>query len=285
MKKSTVIITILLLFLIVFLARSTILFNGRDTVTSYNGWFVGYELFREFDGEIGRNNLALLTEKEHISWLESDIYMFRQVNHKLYIRGYSGDTVIDLYTNKIKQFRRNWGKTLGSSAENPEKIKTYFWIFYERVNHFDEFNPEEVELLTKPPKTHYEIKMSRNPYSEEEIIPKIVMIRIDGANQGQARIQVIDREKEAVIESNLIGIREVKERIFLYGKTGLTVIDSNGLKIKQLILTPENEDHDMINIKKIGLKEKYEIVEGFSEEDQKIFLELKENPEKYRPKF
>lgn len=270
------------MFLILFFGRTTILFGGRDTVDSFNGWFVGYEVFREPDNGIDRNSLAFSSSGKNTCWLESDIYMIRKVGPKLYVRGYSGDTVIDLYTNNIKQFRRNWGNTIGPSAERPENLKDHFIIFYKEIYDFGEFTTEEQEFLSKSPETQYEIKMSHDPYVEREIAPNIVMICIGGENQGKSRVQVVDRGKKAVLEYNLIGIKQLGGNIFLYGETGLTIINSSTLDIEQLVLNKTTKNHDMIySINGSNFEGKYKIIteiKDYSTDQQKIFSEMKTSP-------
>ena len=255
--------------------------GGIDTIGSF-GTDSRYQLSKS------SNKRATLSDLSQHSTLEADFYdLFEdKQNGKLYIYGYSGYTVIDLKENTIKQKRRNWGEGgTGFSADPPEKLQETYGDRYFYYKQYEDFSELDKRVFSEISSHNF-----RERYKEKIIIPEFLKI-VEISSPKEIRLIVDSFFKGEMLERNVLALAEQNNKIYFYGTDSLVLVDRNSLKIKQKFhslrrSTGFKENH--YNKMGIDLKEKFLLVEHFEDflkEDQEIFLELKENPEKYRPKF
>ena len=268
--------------MLLFLSRGSLgILGNRDNIATYSGWFVEYVLY----GKNDRLELVLKSEKQVV--LESDVFKINEINGKVYIYGYSGYTVVNRYTNEVTQLRRNWGNAALSVAARPEELSAIPLIIYKQVDKFEDFSVDDKIGFKSFSHDLMDIKLSKNPYREKQLTDIVRLIEI----KPNKKIQVVETQKGSLIEPNLRSVREIDGKIYLLGDRSMTIINAQTGRIEQLVVSKISdglEIRELISFRAKDYGERYKQLdqfEDFLKKDQEIFLELKENSEKYRPKF
>lgn len=266
--------------------------SGIDITANY-GKDSRYHLVRSPNG---RGDIIDRSKKiDSLYWatLESDYYDVKEYLNRLFVRGFEGFTIIDLENDKIKQYRTNWGPGSLGPATTPEVLLSIYGKHnYSLLTEYDQFTAEEQEVFRS-------IKSDREgwhkkAYSEKLIIPaelKIVAVFPEKKStwitqrNGNRLIQL---KLKGVLEFNVLSYRKEQDKIYFLGEYNDVLYDKKKREVirythkvynwttgEEFLLGEKNGSDDL----KIKVIKDFQ---EFSPEDQRIFLEMKENPEKYK---
>jgi|GEM_PF-4170299 hypothetical protein len=243
----------------------------------YKGNFVSYALeLQDFD----RKRFLLGADTYYT--LEPDVYKSGEHDGKVYVIGFSGYTVIDLKENEVKQYIHNWGKTDWNRATRPEVLQEIWRINYVRLASYDEFTEDEKKgfRMIGYHNSFTALKLSSIPYLTKEY-GKIKLTSISNI----CKIRVADLVGEEMIEDNLKALAERNGKLYLEGDFSTTVVDLKTHYIVQKVKKPVSEVSSYFRyIQENTEKGRYQLLEkdeDFPDEDQQVFREMRENPEKY----
>ena len=233
------------------------------------------------------NRIRLLDFKMYHAILEGDVWYFHESGDFLFVYGYNGFTVINIKTNDIRQYRMTWGPSGigGNSSTEPFDLKGQYRNNYKLLDSFEQFSDEEKEEFRKYLDGQ---RKDLQAYHEKILISdQIKIVNVFPSKE----IRLLEASRGSVIEPNVIGYKKEGNRIYFYGDYSFSIVQVESYEIIQYQFAPyqhsATSDPSISKLKsKYGnLYKKVEKFEDFAKEEQEIFLELKENPEKYRPKF
>jgi|GEM_PF-6654585 hypothetical protein len=244
---------------------------GWDTAEKYN-LPVGQI---EIEAGLSRSRFGVLYKKNGNKFvLEAELYQSYETEESLYFSGFTGFTIVDRHDGKITQYRRNEGKGSYFIGTNKDILQENLGTKYISVDKYTALSAEARKIFEQRPAAYLRLG---GGFREEQTFRELIRI-IEIDNDAK---RLIDLQNGAMLDINILKYQELNEKMYCEGELFQTILDYETSQITQKI---KSEKKSMTNSEKRvltyfrteeGSLKNYQLVDTFSDEDEKIFLEMK----------